>query len=113
MKIRAPGTDERLYDNCGCLTIAILEHNDELTIPLCEECFDELISSVNKLSNTVFCKDCKRWHASKYGVIYGGTCEVMAGEKFKDFTEKDYGYRYCTDYCDTCEHAIRKISKEK
>ena len=109
--IRAPDLSEndKQYDDCGTTTEAILEINS-VSIPLCEECIQDLREQLAKYDATVFCKDCKYWHQSEYGDLTG-TCEyqyVQIHGKF-DLT-KDFGYSCCEGYMHTCKHGIRKES---
>lgn len=107
--IRAPDLSEndKQYDDCGTTTKAILEINS-ISIPLCEDCIQDLRDQLAKYDTTVFCKDCKFWHRSEYRYLCG-TCEyqyVQIHGKF-DLT-KDFGDSCCEGYMHTCKHGIRK-----
>lgn len=74
VKIKAAAYVDKEYDSCGNTTHAVLEV-DQITIPLCEKCLEELTESLNIFHSTVFCHQCKHFKMSRWGWHYGGTCE--------------------------------------
>ena len=110
MELRNYSFDSSEYDPCGKMTIAVLEVNN-ITIPLCEDCLKDLERDLIKFKNTIFCRDCTKWHRSEHGIKYGGTCEVKVeqnGESMDKILPRDYGYYYGTYFNETCEHCMKK-----
>lgn len=113
IELRVADYNDKEYDSCGNTTIAILE-NDGISIALCEECVNDLIQTVEKFKNTVYCKDCMYWYCSKYGVKYNGTCirKIPGWSEGVNITEllpeSEYGQQYATEFMNTCENSKRK-----
>lgn len=101
--------DEMDSDDCGSPTFAILTIG-HTKVPLCEECFDELLRDMKEIRKTVHCYECKHYGPSKYGFTkYGGSCLHEAKRNGVDnLAEDEYGYVYMRDYTDTCDFAERK-----
>lgn len=95
------------YDNCGSTTIATLSVN-HIKIPLCRECLDELLESVEKFKNTIFCHQCDHFVMSNDGWRYGGSCKLRARYAGKEITNENAGYDYYTECMNTCVDAILK-----
>lgn len=95
------------YDSCGNTTHAILKINS-IKIPLCRECLDELLQSVEKFNNTIFCHQCNHFIMSNSGWRYGGSCKKQAEKDGKIVLEKDAGFNYCVDCMGTCKEAVRR-----
>lgn len=74
VEIRAATYEDKDYDSCGNTTHAVIEIN-QMTIPLCAECLEELTQSLDVFNNTVFCYQCKLFKMSSSGWHYGGVCE--------------------------------------
>ena len=72
-EIRAATYEDKEYDSCGNTTIAVFEIN-QMTIPLCRKCLEELNDSINIFNNTVFCYQCPHFKMSSSGWHYGGRC---------------------------------------
>lgn len=103
--------DDPDYDNCGSTTMAILKVNN-ITIPLCESCVNDLIVDIEKYVNTTFCHQCDEFIMSSSGFRYGGSCKYQAREKGEEISEKDAGYKFCVNCLDTCTHALPKKEKD-
>lgn len=103
--------DDPDYDNCGSTTLAVLRL-DNITIPLCEECVNDLIRDIEEYKNTIFCHQCDEFIMSSSGFHYGGSCKCQAREKDEEITEKDAGYKFCVNCLDTCTNAKPKKEKD-
>lgn len=106
-EIRAATYEDKEYGSCGSTTIAVLEI-DQITIPLCRDCAQKLIESIDIFNNTTFCYQCDHFIMSNSGWRYGGSCKLKASKDGKEITEKDAGFNYCTDCMKTCKDAVRK-----
>lgn len=95
------------YDGCGNLTVASL-HINGVSIPMCQDCIEELKSELETFNNTVFCKDCKHFVKNKYGYAYSGACKKRAKESGEEVKESDVGYSFITDFMNTCGDAMRE-----
>lgn len=74
--IRAAKYEDKHYDSCGNVTIAVLEVN-QISIPLCSECMEDLSRSVDTfIKHTVFCHQCEHFCKSTAGWHYGGRCKM-------------------------------------
>lgn len=58
IEIRARSYEDPQYDLCGNTTNAVLTINN-IKIPLCNECIEELTQSLNEFNNVIFCHKCK------------------------------------------------------
>ena len=97
--------EDEEYDNCGSTTIATLSV-DRIKIPLCRECLNELLESVEKFKNTIFCHQCDHFIMSNSGWRYGGSCKLKASLDGEEI--KIAGYDYSTECMNTCKDAISK-----
>ena len=88
------------FDSCGNLAMAVLKI-DNIKIPLCNRCINELNESLSEFNNTVFCYKCKHFIMSSSGWRYGGSCR-----KDKEIKLRDAGYINCVDCMDTCKDAV-------
>lgn len=70
-------------------------------IYLCEECLNDLLSSINEFNNKCFCYKCKHFGMSESGFKYGGSCLL----KDPNILKSSYGYINCKDCLDTCKNA--------
>lgn len=102
--------EDEEYDICGNTTIATLSVN-HIKIPLCRKCLDELLESVEKFKNTIFCHQCDHFIMSSSGWNYGGSCKKKAELDGKEITYKDAGYSYCVGCMDTCQYASKFVYK--
>lgn len=107
VELRPNWYDDEDYDGCGNTAIAILEI-DRIKIPLCQECIDQLNSSLEAFNNTVFCYKCNNFIMSDSGWRYGGSCKLLAEKDGKVLEQKDAGYLYCKDCMDSCKDAKLK-----
>lgn len=96
--------DDKKYDGCGNTAIAVLEI-DNITIPLCAECVDDLTEQLNEYNNTTFCYKCSEFVMSRDGWHYGGSCKRKAALCGELITSKKAGYICCVDCLDTCKDA--------
>lgn len=106
IEIKTNGFYDNDYDGCGNLTVASLYING-VSIPMCQDCIDELISELETFNNTVFCKDCRYFVKNKYGYAYSGACKKRAEEAGEEVKESDVGYSFITDFMCTCKCAMR------
>ena len=95
-EIRAATYEDKEYDSCGNTVVAVFENN-QMTIPLCRDCLDNLISSIDVFTNTIFCHQCRYFNMSSSGWHYGGRC--IKHDRDRDCME-------------TCDDAIRKEQHE-
>lgn len=102
IEIRATNYEDKEYDSCGSTTVAAIEINN-ITIPLCSECVDELNESLSKFNNTIFCHKCKHFIMSEWGWKYGGSCQ-----KDGEIDIKNAGYINCVNCMHTCKDAVLK-----
>ena len=102
--------EDEAYDNCGNTTIVTLLV-DRIKIPLCRECLVELLESIEKFNNTIFCHNCDHFIMSEEGWRYGGSCKKKAELKGEVISEKDAGYKYCVDCMYTCVDATPKRNR--
>lgn len=107
MIIRAANYEDKEYDTCGNTTVAVLEI-DNITIPLCNECLNELNESLSVFNNTIFCHKCEYFMESKCGWNYGGSCIKKAEKYGVTISEKNAGFDYCVNCMYTCEDATPK-----
>ena len=111
IKFRAPNFDDKDLDNCGGMTVAVIEI-DSICIPLCGECVKDLFRDIKEYQETVFCKDCAHWYMSTSGARYGGTCDKellnKEGKTIQDIKPSQYGYIYCKSNMDTCKDAVKR-----
>lgn len=99
------------FDVCGSETVAVLKIDDSIIIPLCQKCLDNLENDLTKFRITTFCRDCAKWHCSKCGADYGGTCEEEVkkeGKSMEEISPDIYGDVYWTNSNETCEFAVRR-----
>lgn len=99
--------NEPQYDGCGNTCIAIIDINN-IKIPLCRECLDDLIAGIETFKNTVFCEKCEHFIMSESGWRHGGSCQLKASKDGKVVESKDAGYNYCVGCLDTCKEAKLK-----
>lgn len=102
MEIRARNWEDPEYDQCGNTAKAVLEFSG-IKIALCEECINELNTSINKFNNTLFCYKCMSFIPNPNGFHYSGSCRSWALQCGDIVREQDVGYRYCVDPMDTCD----------
>ena len=102
--LRAPEYEDSDYDQCGSTTIAVAEFG-VIKIPLCQECLNELLASVDKFNNTIFCHECGNFIMSESGWRYGGSCKLKAQKDGHVLKDTEAGYNYCVDCMGTCEQA--------
>ena len=97
--------DDKPYDCCGSTAIAVLEI-DNITIPLCAECVNELTEQLNEYNNIIFCHKCSEFVMNRWGDWgHGGSCKKKAAEQGITLTEDLVGYDCCVDCLDTCKNA--------
>ena len=89
------------YDMCGNTTHATLVINN-IRIPLCGECIEELKEASERFNNTLFCHKCNNFVMNESGVMYGGSCKKWAEIDNKEITKENAGYSYCVDFMGTC-----------
>lgn len=104
---RPVGYDDPKYDNCGNTTHAILEIGT-ITIPLCNECINDLKCDLEKYNETVFCYMCEHFIQNKWGLSYDGSCKFMADINDFSIKEDDVGYAYPTCSMETCSFSKLK-----
>ena len=110
IELRAIGLEDKEYDICGSTTHAVLEINN-MIIPLCGRCLDELIEEVNKFQSKVYCHECKHFCRNGWGEWrYGGTCKKIAEkEGIIELIPENCGLYYgkadkgCMDSCEEGE----------
>lgn len=102
--IRKRDWDDKEYDNCGNTAIAVLEI-DNITIPLCKECLNELNEELDEYNKTIFCHKCAEFVFNKWGWRYGGSCKKKAEQQGITITENNAGYDCFVDCLDTCKEA--------
>ena len=101
IELRAIDLEDKEYDICGSTTHAVLEINN-MIIPLCGNCLDELIEEVNKFQSKVYCHECKHFRFNGFGEWrYGGTCKKIAEEK--GIKEEDLIPNNCGLYYDEAD----------
>lgn len=101
---RKPEWEDKDYDSCGNTTIAVLEI-DSITIPLCDECVNDLSEQIKEYHDTIFCHKCSEFVMNKWGWHYGGSCKKKAALDGKTITIENAGLDYCVDCLDTCKDA--------
>lgn len=94
-------------DGCGSTTQAILEFNN-IIIPLCSSCLEELVESIEEFKNTVFCHQCKNWMKSSYDGNTGSCKKKLKDKGISVINDSDVGNICWSSWMDTCEHAERK-----
>lgn len=77
-EIRGATYEDKHYDSCGNTTIAVFEH-DQVTVPLCANCLEKLLKSIDEFKNTVFCH---QWNPFELLLR-------MAEEKMKEYSERE------------------------
>ena len=112
IELRSLTYEDKEYDACGKSTIAVLELGNSITIPLCEECLNELYNSVEDFKSKTFCRTCKHWYQSKNGMKYGGTCAIKLlnnqNKHIEDISKEEYGEIESTGFYYTCDNAEKK-----
>ena len=112
MSIKLESFDGRSdFETDGCCNepIAVLSVNN-IIIPLCSNCIEELTEKLMEFNNTIFCHKCDHFIMSEYGWRYGGSCKLQATKDGVSITNKDAGLKYVKYCMDTCPDAIlRKI----
>ena len=99
--------DDKDYDGCGNTAIAVLEI-DNITIPLCAECVDDLTEQLNEYNNIIFCHKCSEFVMNRWGEWrHGGSCKKKAAQQGITLTENLVGYNCFVDCLDTCKDAKR------
>ena len=88
--------DDKEYDGCGSTAIAVFEI-DNITIPLCAECVNDLTEQLNEYSNTIFCHKCAEFVFSSDGWRYGGSCKKKAAQQGIALTKDIVGYNCFVD----------------
>lgn len=94
--------DDKEYDGCGNTAIAVLEI-DNIIIPLCVECVDDLTEQLDEYNNTIFCHKCPEFVMNRWGWRYGGSCKKKATLHGKIITDENAGYECFADCLDTCK----------
>lgn len=108
MEILEPSYEDNNYDSCGNITIAVVHYNS-MTIPLCQECLDNLRESLKKYDNTIFCYKCNNFIMSESGWNYGGSClKDLSKEDIEKFKKSYAGYYLYKKCLDTCDGAVPK-----
>ena len=108
LSFRVPKYDDKDYDNCGNVTVAVLEI-DNITIPLCKECLKDLKDDIDDYNDAQFCGRCMHFKASPYGPVhYGGSCTSD-----QEVDEKDYGNVNYVDYFRICKDGKFKRVEEE
>lgn len=96
--------DDKEYDGCGNTAIAVLEI-DNITIPLCAKCVNDLTEQLNEYNNTIFCHKCAEFVMNRWGWRYGGSCKKEAALHGRTITDENAGYVCCVDCLGTCKDA--------
>lgn len=99
--------EDEKYDSCGNTTHAVLKIN-HIKIPLCEECLKELLESVEKFNNIIFCHQCEYFVKNELDWDSGGTCKKKREKVNKFILPSNVWYGYHVECMDTCEEAVRK-----
>jgi len=94
--------EDKDYCTCGCTAVAVLEI-DNITIPLCLGCIDDLSDQLNEYNNTGFCYKCPEFVMNRWGWRYGGSCKKKAALHGKTITDENAGYECFADCLDTCK----------
>ncbi|MCM1440213.1 MAG: hypothetical protein NC131_13570 [Roseburia sp.] len=106
ISLRGTTYDDQELDACGSTTQAILDINN-IKIPLCSSCVEELLESIEEFKNTTFCYQCKNWIRAKYG--NDGSCKKKLEERDISIKSEDEAGNVCwTAWMDTCKDAERK-----
>ena len=104
LTLRKADWDDKEYDNCGRPAVAVLEI-DNVVIPLCFECLDNLNQDLNEYNNTIFCYKCSEFVMNRWGWRYGGSYRKEAEKQGKVITDENAGYDCCVDCLGTCKDA--------
>lgn len=97
--------DDKEYCTCGSTAVAVLEI-DNITIPLCLNCIDDLNDQMKEYNNTIFCHKCSEFVMNRWGEWrHGGSCKKKATEQGITLTENLVGYNCFVDCLDTCKGA--------
>ena len=96
--------EDKEYCACGSTAVAVLEI-DNITIPLCLNCLDDLNEQLNEYNNTTFCYKCSEFVMNRWGWRYGGSCKNEATKQGKIITNNNAGYECCVDCLGTCKDA--------
>ena len=99
LDFRAPEWNDAECDNCGLIAVAVIQYGG-ITIPLCEDCLNDLREGIKKYDNEHFCHKCEYFGGSKDGPkTYGGSCLAKS-----NIPPEAYGYTNHVDYFDICHN---------
>ena len=96
--------DPEETDACGNTPLYVLENNGTKMV-LCEECFNELVSSIENIKNTHICYKCHHWRSNPNGTKYGGSCTYKLHGKNPGvkINKEDYGTLERTEFYTVCD----------
>lgn len=107
IELRPFNYNDEQYDNCGNTTHAILKVGT-ISIPLCDECIEDLKHCLSEYDKTIFCYKCNHFIPSMWGFSYNGSCKHRALKKLDTIEDDSIGYKYAVGSMETCQFAELK-----
>ena len=101
--LEEPSWDTPEYDVCGNGPVMAVLKVENIVIPLCSECLENLRENLAEYDANVHCYQCKQFVRSPSGLHYGGSCKLLAKEKGIQITRNNAGYECCKGYSDYCD----------
>lgn len=91
-----------VYDKCCAecdgMDVEYVIEVGHVEIPLCKHCFNELRTEMEEALNIKFCKDCKHFIMSEYGIRYCGGCEALQ-ISVGNLGAHEHTMGHCGDFC--------------